>query len=134
MIRLALQFTAYIFAIPLKKSVNLRNLPLSFCCAKPISSNNMMQKAFISLHILKYVVQVMLELDDHTDEIGHTKILLCHIKNSNLSQIWGQQPTFLTCPNMMLSNSYNGQPHLVRHFPRFRKTCRLSLIPLLGLQ
>ena len=21
-------------------------------------------------------------LDDHTDEIGHTKILLCHIKNS----------------------------------------------------
>ena len=30
-----------------------------------------MQKAFISLHILKYVVQVMLE--DHTDEIGHTK-------------------------------------------------------------
>ena len=30
-----------------------------------------MQKAFNSLHILKYVVQVMLE--DHADEIGHTK-------------------------------------------------------------
>ena len=72
MICLALQFTAYTFAIfTAKKSVNLRNLPFSFCCAKPISSNNMMQKAFISLHILKYVVQVMLE--DHTDEIGHTK-------------------------------------------------------------
>ena len=80
----SLYFTIYIIFTILH---NFGTLPFSFCCAKPISSKNIMQKAFISLHILKYVVQVMLELDDHTDEIGHTKILLCHIKNSNLSQI-----------------------------------------------
>ena len=83
MICLALQFTAYTFAIfTAKKSVNLRNLPFSFCCAKPISSNNMMQKAFISLHILKYVVQVMLE--DHADEIGHTKKFCFVISNTKI--------------------------------------------------
>ena len=42
----------------------------------------MMQKAFISLHILKYVVQVMLE--DHADEIGHTKKFCFVISNTKI--------------------------------------------------
>ena len=108
------------------------NLPLSFCCVKPISSKNIMQKANISLHILKYVVQVV--LDDHNDEIGHSKIFA--LSYQKLKSVPNMRSTadFSDLPNMKLSNSYNGQSRLVGHFPNFRKIRKFSLIQLLVLQ